>query len=53
VERISEMRPGGTRMFRVEVIGRQLGNWPFQVDVRSLRTPEAISVVEETMVNEN
>jgi uncharacterized repeat protein (TIGR01451 family) len=53
VERIAEMRPGGTRMFRVEVIGQQVGRWPFRIEVTSQRTPEAISVVEETLVNEN
>ncbi len=53
VERIAEMRPGGKRMFRVEVIGQQAGNWPFRVEVRSLRTTEPIGVIEETLVNEN
>lgn len=53
VERIAEMRPGGKRMFRVEVIGRRVGRWPFRVEVRSLRSPEPISVVNETVVNEN
>ncbi|HJN13632.1 MAG TPA: hypothetical protein QF564_33460 [Pirellulaceae bacterium] len=53
VERISEMRPGGTRMFRIGVVGRQVGPWPFRVEVSSLRTPQPIAVVEETMVNEN
>lgn len=53
VERISEMRPGGKRMFRVEVIGRQAGRWPFRVEVRSLRSPDPIGVVNETVVNEN
>ena len=53
VERISEMRAGGTRTFRVELEGQQVGRWPFRVEVSSLRTPQAISVVEETLVTEN
>ena len=53
VEQISEMRPGGTRMFKVEVVGRQVGRWQFRVEVSSRRTPQAISMVEETLVNEN
>jgi uncharacterized repeat protein (TIGR01451 family) len=53
VERIAEMRPGGTRAFKVTVVGQQIGRWPFRVEVSSLRTPQAVSVVEETLVNEN
>ncbi len=53
VERIAEMRPGGKRMFKVEVIGQQVGRWQFRVEVSSLRTPQSISAVEETLVNQN
>jgi uncharacterized repeat protein (TIGR01451 family) len=50
IEPIAEMRPGGRRVFRIEVTSTASGNLPLEVVVRSQRSKEPLRIVEMTRV---